>query len=85
MLAGSPPVDPGLTLSPDRSGLTPNKEAWRSEKQMWSLLPPKRSQESNGSVLDDLRQQRSVRGGPCWLSLSWFLLLESNFLGPLSL
>ncbi|XP_030792361.1 SH2 domain-containing protein 2A isoform X6 [Rhinopithecus roxellana] len=47
-------------------------------------LPPKRSQESSGSVLDDLRQQ-SVRGGPCWLPLSWFLLLESNFLGPLSL
>ncbi|XP_054291718.1 SH2 domain-containing protein 2A isoform X4 [Pongo pygmaeus] len=74
-------ASPGLSQEA-RSGLTPNKEAWRSEKQMRRLLPPKRSQESNGSVLGDLRQQRSVQGGPCWLPLSWFLFLESNFLGP---
>ncbi|XP_023069865.1 SH2 domain-containing protein 2A isoform X3 [Piliocolobus tephrosceles] len=70
---------PGGQVRPD-----PQQRSLEVREANVEPLPPKRSQESNGSVLDDLRQQRSMRGGPCWLPLSWFLLLESNFLGPLS-
>lgn len=72
------------------AGLGSHREAWKSDKQMWSL-PPFRDTctcfppRPLANPLARCLPLSSGLGGPCCIPLPQFLLLESDFAGPPSL